>query len=75
MCGVAAIFAYDPNTPFLEREQLTRMTDTMVSRGPDGQGFWMSDCGRVGFGHIRIKLSNFLYSFPNLRDNAEIMFY
>ena len=32
------------------------MRDTMVHRGPDGDGLWISDDGRVGFGHRRLSI-------------------
>lgn len=31
-------------------------TDKLAHRGPDGEGMWMSDCGRVAFGHRRLSV-------------------
>src|SRR5690349_16990709 len=35
---------------------LERMRETMVHRGPDGCGLWISADGRVGFGHRRLAI-------------------
>src|SRR5690349_17165577 len=56
MCGVAAIFAYHPVAPDVDREELRRIRDHMVSRGPDGHGEWISPDGRVGLGHRRLSI-------------------
>ena len=31
-------------------------TDKLAHRGPDGEGMWMSDCGRVALGHRRLSV-------------------
>ncbi|MFG0336087.1 MAG: asparagine synthase (glutamine-hydrolyzing), partial [Maioricimonas sp. JB049] len=36
--------------------QLKRMRDTMVHRGPDGAGVWISDDQTVGLGHRRLSI-------------------
>ena len=56
MCGVAAIFAYHDAAPQVDRDELRRIRDHMVSRGPDGKGEWFSDDGRVGLGHRRLSI-------------------
>jgi asparagine synthase (glutamine-hydrolysing) len=32
------------------------MTDAIAHRGPDGEGFWISDHSKVGLGHRRLKI-------------------
>ncbi len=32
------------------------MTDAIAHRGPEGEGFWISSNGRVGFGHRRLSI-------------------
>jgi asparagine synthase (glutamine-hydrolysing) len=56
MCGIAAIFAYGPAAPAVDRAELARITRAMEKRGPDGEGFWQSADGRVGFGHRRLAI-------------------
>jgi asparagine synthase (glutamine-hydrolysing) len=37
-------------------ELLAAMRDTLTHRGPDGQGIWLSDDGRVGLAHRRLAI-------------------
>jgi asparagine synthase (glutamine-hydrolysing) len=52
MCGIAGIISTNPND--VSRQRLQRMTDTIAHRGPQGRDFWISDSGKVGFGHRRL---------------------
>ena len=54
MCGVAAIFSYHYAAPDVNKAELLAIRDRMASRGPDGDGVWLSDNGRVGLGHRRL---------------------
>jgi asparagine synthase (glutamine-hydrolysing) len=54
MCGINAIFAYGAGAPPVDRDELVTVRDAMASRGPDGEGLWLSEDGRVGFGHRRL---------------------
>ena len=56
MCGIATIFAYTPDTPSVDREELLRVRERMVPRGPDGCGMWFSDDHRVGLAHRRLAI-------------------
>ena len=56
MCGVAAIFAFDPRAGQVDRRELRAIRDAMSLRGPDGSGEWFSDDGRVGLGHRRLAI-------------------
>lgn len=56
MCGIAGIFSYHVNAPQMEREELMRMRESMISRGPDGEGLWVSDRGDVGLAHRRLSI-------------------
>lgn len=55
MCGIAGVFAYS-NGGTVDQPELVVMRDTMVHRGPDGGGLWISDDGTVGFGHRRLSI-------------------
>ncbi|MFN3724739.1 MAG: asparagine synthase (glutamine-hydrolyzing) [Allosphingosinicella sp.] len=52
MCGIAGLLNLDgaPVSPAV----LTRMTDAIAHRGPDGQGHWIE--GNVGIGHRRLAI-------------------
>ncbi|RPE13236.1 asparagine synthase (glutamine-hydrolyzing) [Chitinophaga lutea] len=53
MCGIAGIVTNEAN---VSRDKLQAMTDVIAHRGPDGEGFWISDDGCVGFGHRRLSI-------------------
>ena len=54
MCGIAALFSYHYAGLEIEREELRLIRDAMKSRGPDGEGTWYSEDGKVGLGHRRL---------------------
>ena len=55
MCGIAGLFCYGTSLR-VDEALLTRMRDTMVHRGPDGAGNWISPDGRVGLAHRRLSI-------------------
>ena len=55
MCGIVSIFCY--NSPSgVDRDELRRIRDYMINRGPDGYGEWYSADNRVGLGHRRLAI-------------------
>ncbi|ACJ01368.1 asparagine synthase (glutamine-hydrolyzing) [Rhodospirillum centenum] len=56
MCGIAAVFAYDPAASRVSEVELEAITDAMAARGPDGQGVWRHPDGRIGMGHRRLAI-------------------
>ncbi|TDQ19639.1 asparagine synthase (glutamine-hydrolysing) [Algoriphagus boseongensis] len=54
MCGIAGILSENPN--LITNEKLVKMTDSIVHRGPDGSGHWISENGQAGFGHRRLSI-------------------
>ena len=56
MCGLAALFSYRSDAPKVDQLELKLINDRMVRRGPDGEGFWYSDDGRVGLSHRRLAI-------------------
>ncbi len=56
MCGIAAIFAYGESAPPVDRVEVIRMREQMFARGPDGEGEWFSEDGRIGLGHRRLTI-------------------
>jgi asparagine synthase (glutamine-hydrolysing) len=55
MCGLCGVFAYGWNAGE-DSEVLLRMRETMVHRGPDDAGTWMSPDGRVALAHRRLSI-------------------
>jgi asparagine synthase (glutamine-hydrolysing) len=56
MCGIVSLFAYHESAPPVDRDELLRVRDRMITRGPDGAGEWYSDDRRVGLGHRRLAI-------------------
>lgn len=56
MCGIVGGISFSElefNKPFIEG-----LRDTMVHRGPDGAGAWISDDRKIAFGHRRLSIVN-----------------
>ena len=56
MCGLTAIFSYGDNAPPVDEAELLRMRETMIARGPDGAGTWISKDRKVGLAHRRLAI-------------------
>src|SRR6266481_2438475 len=56
MCGIVAIFAYGNGAPSVDPEELLKIRDAMLARGPDGEGLWLSSNRRVGLAHRRLAI-------------------
>ncbi|MEO8380478.1 MAG: asparagine synthase (glutamine-hydrolyzing) [Acidobacteriota bacterium] len=56
MCGINAIYAYAAGAAPVDSGELLRSRECMRSRGPDAADSWISDDGRVGFGHRRLAI-------------------
>ncbi len=56
MCGIAGIFAYGGSAPPVDRSELLRIRESMVRRGPDGEGLWISPGGEIGLAHRRLAI-------------------
>lgn len=55
MCGVCGIFHFSSHLPAHDQQNLiTAMTDLMVRRGPDDDGFWQD--GQCSFGFRRLAI-------------------
>jgi len=52
MCGIAGILS----SRSVEAATLAAMSDRLRHRGPDDDGIWIDDSGRVGFGHRRLAI-------------------
>jgi asparagine synthase (glutamine-hydrolysing) len=53
MCGIAGIVRSNSS---VHKEELKKMTDAILHRGPDGEGHWISPNSKVGFGHRRLSI-------------------
>ena len=56
MCGLAGIFAYAHDAPPVDADELLRIRERMLTRGPDGAGLWISTDRRIGLAHRRLAI-------------------
>jgi asparagine synthase (glutamine-hydrolysing) len=57
MCGIAGIFATNSGSgSWLSEALLVKVTDALISRGPDGSGYWIDPTSRVGLGQRRLAI-------------------
>jgi asparagine synthase (glutamine-hydrolysing) len=56
MCGISAIFGYQPAAPLVDPAELEAITRHMAPRGPDAHGTWCSPDQRVGLGNRRLAI-------------------
>lgn len=56
MCGIVGSFVFRNSDFIITEPYITRMRDTMVHRGPDGAGVWISKDGKIGLGHRRLSI-------------------
>jgi len=55
VCGIAGLLYFAPGAA-VDAGALSRMRDSMVHRGPDGAGQWISPDRRVGLAHRRLAI-------------------
>ena len=67
MCGIVGVFEHGRGAGGVTPELLVRMRETLYHRGPDGEGLFVSDDRRLGFGHRRL-------SIVDLEGGAQPMF-
>src|SRR5215469_11452068 len=56
MCGIAGVLSFRNGAFQVRNSYLEDMIETMVHRGPDGEGTWISPDRRVGLGHRRLSI-------------------
>lgn len=54
MCGIIGALSF--NNFFITESYITQMRDTMLHRGPDGAGVWISSDTKIGLGHRRLSI-------------------
>ncbi len=71
MCGIAGVITLKDG-PFRATEQfVATMRDSMIHRGPDGAGVWVSEDGRVGLGHRRLSIIDLSDAAAQPMENEE----
>lgn len=54
MCGITGKITFNQNK--VSYPDLKRMTDSIIHRGPDGEGQWINEEQNVGLGHRRLSI-------------------
>ena len=67
MCGIVGSLSFRNSSFRVTKPYITQMRDTMIHRGPDGAGTWVSEDNKVGLGHRRL-------SIIDLSNNASLYF-
>lgn len=56
MCGIAGVFNYSGDSRIVADDIIMHMRDTMIHRGPDDAGLYISADGKMGLGHRRLSI-------------------
>ncbi len=56
MCGIVGVIVSQKSNFEVSESYITKMRDTMIHRGPDGKGLWISEDRKIGFGHRRLSI-------------------
>ena len=54
MCGITGILRFD--NELIKIQNLKNMTDSILHRGPDDEGQWVSKSKNIGLGHRRLSI-------------------
>ena len=71
MCGISGVLAFKNSNFEVTSEFLVRMRETMIHRGPDGAGLWISPDRRVGLAHRRLSIIDLSDSASQPMSNAD----
>jgi len=56
MCGIVGAFSFSDSPFAVSEPYIVQMRDTLIHRGPDGAGVWISPNRNVGLGHRRLAI-------------------
>ncbi len=56
MCGIVGALSFIGSNIQISEEYINKMRDTMIHRGPDGFGTWISKDKKIGLGHRRLSI-------------------
>lgn len=56
MCGIVGALSFGQSSFSVTEPYINAMRDTMIHRGPDGCGSWVSDDAQIGLGHRRLSI-------------------
>src|SRR6202167_2719604 len=71
MCGISGVLAFKSSNFQVTEDYLVRMRETMVHRGPDGAGLWISTDRRVGLAHRRLSIIDLSHAADQPMSNGD----
>jgi len=71
MCGIVGAIAFKNSSFEIKKSYIDQMRDTMIHRGPDGYGTWISDDGKIGLGHRRLSIIDLSEAAAQPMSNAD----
>jgi len=71
MCGISGVVAFKSSNFEVTADYLAGMRDTMVHRGPDGVGLWISPDRKVGLAHRRLAIIDLADTASQPMSNAD----
>ncbi len=71
MCGIAGSLSISKGNYKIKKKLLEKMRDSMIHRGPDGYGVWISDDEKVGFDHRRLSIIDLSKAANQPMSNAD----
>ena len=71
MCGICGVLSFKNSNFQVTADYLVRMRETMVHRGPDGAGVWISPDRRVGLAHRRLSIIDLSSAASQPMSNAD----
>ena len=71
MCGIVGAITFKNSSFEIKKDYIDLMRDTMIHRGPDGYGTWISEDGKVGLGHRRLSIIDLSEAAAQPMSNAD----
>ncbi len=71
MCGIVGAFTFKNSSFEIKKDYIDQMRDTMIHRGPDGYGTWISYDRRIGLGHRRLSIIDLSEAVAQPMTNAD----
>ena len=72
MCGICGIYEYGVGQPTVSASLIVRMRDTMIHRGPDDAGVYVTEDRRVGLGNRRLAIVDLSPAGRNPMPNEDL---
>ena len=71
MCGLVGALSFESSDFTVNHSYIEGMRDTMVHRGPDGEGSWVDKDNRIGLGHRRLSIIDLSQAASQPMSNPE----